>query len=180
MKIIQINFVDFNFVYAWISFILLNTFLGRQLYNFLISLGGRSLVIIIMGILAGCCLIFVWRKIDKTKLFQLVLLLFLGVTAALFLNIAEERLHIVKFGFLGFLVMTSSIISRKKGAILGISLAILDEGIQTLLPYRVGDIRDVAINLLSLLWGIAMGKCGGKDKFVKEKFRKEKFEKEKN
>jgi len=109
----------------------------------------------------------------------LVLLLFLGVTAALFLNIAEERLHIVKFGFLGFLVMTSSIISRKKGAILGISLAILDEGIQTLLPYRVGDIRDVAINLLSLLWGIAMGKCGGKDKFVKEKFRKEKFGKEK-
>jgi len=40
-----------------------------------------------------------------------------------------------------------------RGVLAGVIVSILDEGLQAVLPYRVGDMRDVYINTASSLWG---------------------------
>lgn len=141
-------------IYAWIIVILVNTFLGRQVYNFIISTGGRTLALIIIGAFALGCATYVFRRIKSEIYFRFGFLIFIGILACHFLDLPEERVHIIKFGFLGFLIINNFVGTLWKGIALGITMAVLDEGIQSLLPYRVGDLRDVVINLLSFLWGL--------------------------
>ena len=72
------------------------------------------------------------------------------------LSVAEERLHFVTFGFLGAAAMNAF------GVVWGMVAAgagsFGDEGLQYLLPDRVGDWRDVRFNLIASglgLWAAA-------------------------
>lgn len=73
-----------------------------------------------------------------------------------------EKMHVLEYGFLGWL--STRDLNKSRGLIKVILLAILfvflisalDEGFQKLLPYRVGDVRDVITNVISGSFGVIL------------------------
>lgn len=139
------------------------TFLGRQVHNLLRDFGGRDLVLGAISVLGVIATIALLRELIKLKfrIHPIVFgcLLSLGVIGGVLLEIPEERLHIVKYGGLGFLTQA---LAHRHGLPVWYALgfasffSIFDEIIQHFLPYRVGDLRDVALNIVSSVWGIAL------------------------
>ncbi len=76
----------------------------------------------------------------------------------------EERFHFLLFGLLGYLGPQALGRGRAVAACLLISVG--DELFQWWLPYRVGDPRDVAMDVAASLVGIALA-CGGFTKSIK-------------
>ena len=76
-----------------------------------------------------------------------------------------ERMHILEYGLLGWLAVRD--FSKNKPALKAAFFAILfvflvgsiDELFQKLLPYRVGEIRDVITNIISGALGIILFQC---------------------
>lgn len=75
------------------------------------------------------------------------------------MEITEERIHVIKYGILGFLLardiskptyINTFIVAFCAGLFVGI----VDELFQWILPSRVGDIRDVVIDCISTALGI--------------------------
>jgi len=143
-------------ILAWIILILLNTFIGRQVYDFINVIGGRALSIGLISLFALICGVCVAKQIRKDKIIAFCGLILFGMIGALILDLPEERLHVVKFGFLGFLVIAPPISTNPYWILFCVFVAVMDEGIQALLPYRVGDIRDIVINIISLAWGCSV------------------------
>lgn len=147
----------------WLVFILFNTFLGRQVQRFLLSSGGQELILASIFVAAVCALLLLARELVKVQLSlrlkPLIVLLLAAVFAAMMMPIPEETLHIVKYGGLGFvaqaLVHKQGVSNRLAFAFV-IAISIFDEVIQHYLPYRVGDLRDVGLNIASGLWGASI------------------------
>jgi hypothetical protein len=145
----------------WIGLIFVNSLLGRQLYNGVQSLGGWTLFLLFPLTLSFCCIRYAAHFIKGGKVRESLLYLFIGVASCFLLELPEERVHILLFGFLGFLLGVHSQRPALQWILLGLLVAVLDEGLQALLPYRVGDLRDIIINSLSLLLGaLAALRCG--------------------
>ena len=145
----------------WIGLIFLNSLLGRQLYNRVQSLGGWTLFLLILLTLSFWCIRYAAHFIRKERARESLIYLSIGITSCFLLELPEERVHILLFGFLGFLLGIHSQRPALHWILLGLIIAALDEGLQALLPYRVGDLRDIIINALSLLLGtLAACRCG--------------------
>ncbi|MEE4239917.1 MAG: VanZ family protein [Desulfopila sp.] len=147
----------------WLVFILGNTFVGRQIHQFLLTLGGKEIILGAIGAAAVCALALLARELVKMqlslKLKPLVALLLAAVFAAIMMPIPEETLHIVKYGGLGFLaqlLVYKEGVSSRTAWIFVIAVSIFDEVVQHYLPYRVGDLRDVGLNIVSGLWGVSI------------------------
>lgn len=77
-------------------------------------------------------------------------------------QLPEERIHVIEYGLLGWLITWSISKSKQKisynrifiGITLGWSIGFLDEIVQYILPNRVYDIRDVILNGLSATIGL--------------------------
>ncbi len=147
----------------WLVFILFNTFAGRQVQLFLVSSGGKELVLAAISVAALCALLLLARELVKAELSlrlkPLIVLLLAAVFAALMMPIPEETLHIVKYGGLGFLAQAlvhKQGVSNRLALVFLLAISIFDEVIQHYLPYRVGDLRDVGLNIVSGLWGASI------------------------
>ena len=105
------------------------------------------------------------RKV-KIKLFSTYLVLALiAIIGIMFINkieIPEERIHFIQYGFLAFLIHRALILDTKNARayfiafILTAVLGWLDEGIQYLLPDRYYDTRDVVFNALGGILGLVV------------------------
>jgi hypothetical protein len=74
----------------------------------------------------------------------------LFIIAPWFLSIVEERVHFILFGLFGF--FTLLLFPARRAYALCLLLGVADESLQWALPDRVGDWRDVGLNLLAA-WG---------------------------
>ncbi len=108
-------------------------------------------------------IIFIVRnKPNLIKTSILVLVLLAGPAFSWRLKLPQERMHILEYGLLGWLAGRDIIKKDKKikGTILAclfsISVGLLDEGFQRILPYRVFEMRDMGINVLSGIWGVVL------------------------
>jgi len=147
----------------WLVFILFNTFVGRQVQLFLMSSGGKELILASISAAAVCALVLLARELVQAKLSlrlrPLSVLLLAAVIVAFMMPIPEETLHIVKYGGLGFLAQAlvhKQGVSNRLALVFLIAISIFDEVIQHYLPYRVGDLRDVGLNIASGLWGASI------------------------
>lgn len=147
----------------WLVFILFNTFLGRQIHRFLLASGGKELILATISVVAVCALLLLVRELIKVQLSlrlkPLIVLLLAAVFAAMMMPIPEETLHIVKYGGLGFLAQAlvhKQGVSNRLAFAFVIAISVFDEAIQYYLPYRVGDLRDVGLNIASGLWGASI------------------------
>jgi len=92
-----------------------------------------------------------------------------GITMAVFLfslqlPLFEERIHLLQYGLVGFLWTNAFFYYQKPNSLLlpiiggcfaGLATACLDEAIQAILPYRVGDLRDVGFDFIGCVAGVA-------------------------
>lgn len=147
----------------WLLFILFNTFIGRQIHRLLLSSGGKELILASISVVAVCALLLLVRELVKAQLSlrlkPLIVLVLMAASAAMMMPIPEETLHIVKYGGLGFLAQAlvhMQGVSNRQAIAFVIAISIFDEVIQHFLPYRVGDLRDVGLNIVSGLWGASI------------------------
>lgn len=155
------NIQRMSVIPVWIGLIFLNSLLGRQLYNRVQSLGGSTLFLLMLLTASFLCIRYAAYFIRKEKFQESLLYLSIGITSCFLLELPEERIHILLFSSLGFLLGVHSQRPALQWILLGLLVAVMDEGLQTLLPYRVGDLRDIIINSLSLLLGaLAALRCG--------------------
>jgi VanZ family protein len=100
----------------------------------------------------------------KKRLLSLLLslaVLSLIVLYASFISIAEERIHLIQFGLLGFSISRDNLENGGfKGYIYAVFwcfiIATADEIFQYFLPSRIGDVRDVLFGFLGGLAGMVL------------------------
>jgi hypothetical protein len=108
---------------------------------------------------------FIYVLYDKKRRLLLSFWLFFFFSVYFFLmkqfELPAERIHFLEYGLLAFLAykaLEKDIIQKKLLYTLTLFLvtgvSLLDEGIQYLLPNRVGELRDVALNVVSGVMGL--------------------------
>lgn len=118
--------------------------------------------IMLISIMAGLVLVLIKIKITW-KQWALALIVFCLYGYGLrILKIPEERIHLLEYGLLSFLVFRVypsdwSSIFRYWQTFLTVSfIGTLDEIIQYFIPARVGDVRDILLNIISGLLGLVL------------------------
>ena len=109
---------------------------------------------------AGLFLLFKQQLTFKSTTTTLIIFA-IGVWYSLQLDMFQERMHLVEYGILGIIIFSSN---RKQGTIfaflaagcVGLAAGSVDEIVQWMLPYRIGDIRDVFFDLSGVLWGASL------------------------
>jgi len=153
-----------SFIWAYIALIYLTLPLMRNILRWIKSSFGPESLSLGLNLLLACAalalLATALRHGLKTLLLIAVPLAAMG-SLALQLPIAEERIHFLQYGLLGLLVVKTTRL-RSTLQLLAAGLFVIavgggDELIQWWLPNRVGDWRDVGINTLAGLLGVAMG-----------------------
>jgi hypothetical protein len=140
---------------AWGLTILSAAFYARPLYNFLLTFLPRVYIVFIVGgILLGCLVGLIKRALSRnwgiSKYLELSVA-FAGLGALFYvLDLPEEKIHILLFGFLGVLrIIEDPKRNLFKAVLFVISFSLLSEGLQALLPSRVADTRDIAVDSAS-------------------------------
>ncbi len=128
--------------------------LGQKIFNFVINFS----IFIIFSLICY----HLYRKAG----FKLLWYMFLISLPLLFIVVSlgkpAERIHVVEYSILGFLIFKGYGIGNSNGLIVSsvfVSVVgLVDEVIQWILPNRVGDIKDVVINSISGILGVILGK----------------------
>lgn len=144
-------------VYLTIFIILIFSLVGRQVLEFGNDILGRELflaLVIIVGLLCSYKTIGILGSIT----FGMMVL----ILSPFF--VPEELVHVFLFGALGYFLVESSA-SYKFFWIL--ALGVGDELLQWILPWRVCDMRDIVLNIISASVGILVYKLEHKKRSIK-------------
>ncbi len=134
----------------------------RQVYDVSLTYLGRELIVgAIWGVLLVLGALTIRRIILENRTSQLFLAMIpvcLALGLAYSMDITEERVHVIKFGILGFLFARdfSNIHPTNRfllATLAGFFVGVIDETFQWILPYRVGDVRDVVFDTGSTALG---------------------------
>lgn len=137
----------------------------RQVFDFFTDAFGmgciRALIWIVLFFISSVIILKTYReRVSHPGVllaFCVIILLFIF---AYTMRIPEERVHLVKYGILGYLVSRDLISMEGKFGSLAITVFLcvivssIDELFQWFLPYRVGDVRDVG-------FAVVGGSAGG-------------------
>jgi len=148
-------------------FIIISATFARQVSDFIKAHIGEKGFLILVGIIfvifGLSFLVFVIRK--RPKLINILLfniLLILGMFLAWQIKIPVEKMHILEYAVLGW-VAGLDLVKRDKNiksivfaSMICITLGILDELFQKMLPYRYFDLRDIVFNSLGGAWGVIL------------------------
>ena len=130
------------------------------------SLGPRGFAWIISSMFALCGIyLAIWlirKKIYRSPIRLLIILCTTGVYIffILQLELAVERLHYIEYGIAALLALRVFMLSHRNAAaillalIYVLDLGLVDEFIQWILPMRVGEFRDVGINLTAGIFAL--------------------------
>lgn len=137
-------------------------FLLTLLYGILgkegLSIAVNSIFVIIL--FSFLIIVFKRNKNNYRSVVAVALITLLGAMMAFQYETPEERIHFMEYGALGYLVFMALFDGGNVSVLLSIILisiiGAVDEIIQWFLPNRVGDIRDVFMNIVGGLWGIGI------------------------
>jgi len=139
-------------VNEWLSAAVGNELLIRSFWAFAISV----LIALVAHIL--------WARLGFFKLCAVILIFIVGYLIGMWPEYFEEKTHLLMYGLLGYMACkdlvgrdrTAAPINMAASAAFVALTSISDEVFQWILPYRVGDLRDVVLNVLGGILGIAM------------------------
>jgi len=122
---------------------------------------GNSGITLLVGALASICILLLLYKVAALSRLRILLTLIFICCVALYLTtfqIAEERIHILKYGLIAFLAARDNAFQRPGTTFLiAVVTATLvgtcDELLQSIIPGRVGDPRDVLFDFIGALIG---------------------------
>jgi hypothetical protein len=153
-----------TFIWAYVLLIYLTLPLMRSVLNALRGAVGQenlSTALNVTLVLAGLALIALGVRHGWKTLLHVTVPLAIILAVAYHLHIPEERVHFLQYGLLGLLVLKTSRVRSwlqlLAVAAFVIAVGAIDEAIQWLLPNRVGDLRDVAMNTLAGVMGVWIG-----------------------
>jgi VanZ family protein len=140
----------------------------RDVFNFFVAAFGRDGVrslIWVPFVLAACALPALAKRIELRRLVLLAVLLSVGIIFAAQLSIAEERVHLIKYGLIS--ALAASDIARYQPAararhvalgafLFSLVVSCLDEALQSVTPGRVGDPRDIGFDSIGAVWGTSL------------------------
>ena len=151
----------------WTAYLIISPVFMRQVLNFILKFlekSGLAIILWVLFLLSGGVASFYLYK-SRPAIWRIFL--FLGIFAVgLFyasqVKIVEERMHLINFGLLGWLIIRD--ISRFKKGIMGIGfsllfcifLAIIEETLQLWIPNRVAQASDVLLAIMGSIWGISL------------------------
>ncbi len=153
-------------VISYVALIYLTLPIMRPVLNFLKAhLGSRFDLltdIVLIAVMAGLSLMLIKSKISwKQWILALIVFCLYGYGLNI-LKIPEERIHLLEYGLLSFLVFRvypaewSFLFSCWQTFLIVSFIGTLDEIIQYLIPNRVGDVRDIMLNIVSGLLGLIL------------------------
>jgi hypothetical protein len=128
----------------------LSTF-GRNIQEWISQTIGRSILSWIISGVIFFSLGFLFLKAN-VKSFLVLLLIPLVLLLSWLVPLPEERLHFITFGFLGF--FSAKLFSFRVALLVCGLVSGLDELYQWYLPNRVGELRDVVLNLAASFFGV--------------------------
>ncbi|TDG11596.1 VanZ family protein [Seongchinamella unica] len=154
-------------IWAYILLTYLTLPVMRDLLNYLRDMLGRQQLGMAFNsalAIVGLAILFLTlaRRDWKTVLSVGTALTLIGLIAVQ-LKIPEERFHFLQYGLLGVLVFSTAREYSLRTTVLlvlfVVAVGIGDETIQWLLPNRVGDLRDVAMNSAAGVLGAWIGRA---------------------
>lgn len=148
-------------------FIIISAAFTRQVSDFIKAQIGEKGFLILVGIIfvifGLSLLVFVIR--NRPKLINILLfniLLILGMFLAWRIKIPVEKMHVIEYAVLGW-VAGLDLVKRDRNIksivfafMICITVGILDELFQKMLPYRYFDLRDIVFNSLGGTWGVIL------------------------
>lgn len=145
----------------------------RDVFNFFVGTFGRDGVrglIWVPFVVAACALPALARRIELRRFVLLAVLLSAGILFATQLSIAEERVHLVKYGLIAALAASDIARYRPRARAWHVALgafsfslvvSCLDEALQSVTPGRVGDLRDIGFDSIGAVWGLLLFLAAG-------------------
>ena len=170
---------DWRWVIIYTLFLYASLPFGRSVLTLLKNLMGSglglcvNLLLVLIGVIFLASLLFnrtrTWYQVGTFVSISLVMAFLVGK-----IEIPEERIHLLQYGGLGYLTLSSLqcyptnflIYSSAFGFVLLVGCG--DELIQWLLPNRVFDLRDILFNILGGVGGIVIQANTGSQKHDKE------------
>jgi hypothetical protein len=148
-------------------FIVVSATFARQVFDFLCGVfGNRQVGIGLAGLfflLALCLFVYINKTlVSRTRKFVFLVVLGLGFCLAWQQRLFPERIHLLEYGALGWLAMkdlSRNGLNIKKFAfavLVVLVFSCLDETLQRFLPYRVGDLKDIFLNLAGGALGLSL------------------------
>ena len=132
---------------------------GRPLQAYMVENFTRSQMTLVIGcvfaLMSAYVIIRLLQSGSYQKLWHLLWFVPLFIVLPMYLPIVEERIHFIVFGLFGYLSLKVMPVNYAVG--LCIIIAFADEGFQWWLPDRVGDWRDVAMNVIAVSGGLGFG-----------------------
>lgn len=157
------------FTVGYAIYIVISASFMQQVWQFLTRVLGKHALYLLCGNLYLFLAVIICLRLFKSRLHFLRVIASIIILALSFLfawrqPFFVEKMHVAEYGFLGWLVMEDlrrrHTIGLAKAMLFSILFILLvgsiDEGFQKLLPYRVGEIRDVITNVISGLSGIVL------------------------
>ena len=145
-------------------FIPLLSYSGRSLQHLLNLIIPANKLAILLFLLLSILVLMAGRWLYKSNPSKLWLTQIwfvpLFIVVPLLLPMAIERVHFIVFGLFGFVSLR--LWSRMPGLLICGFMAGMDELFQWWLPDRVGDLRDVIINILAVYGGALFALSGKK------------------
>jgi|688.fasta_scaffold918979_1 hypothetical protein len=135
------------------------SFSGREILKFGVAAFGHEEIRLLVkfGIVLAGLYSLSGFSLTRDKITAAILLIVLGVVASMALGLPEEQVHLIMFAVLGaslFRDFRPAPAAMTYAIVIGITVGGLDELLQAALPWRVGDLRDVFINALGVIWGV--------------------------
>jgi len=161
------NLKTWIFILLYVSFIYISLPIARPVLNTFYETLGSFYLSLFINITLTVVFIFMIIKlyqIKEKKIIPYISILGIFVLFIVFsLDRPEERIHFIEYGILGYLIIkafdNTNLRTIVISSILVFIIGLVDEFIQWLLPNRVGDLRDVAMNTIGGLLGIWFGKA---------------------
>ncbi|NLF26184.1 MAG: VanZ family protein [Deltaproteobacteria bacterium] len=154
---------------AWVLLVLSSAFYARDLLAFLDRyLAPNDYLIWGSLLLFALILLTITRRVWPGGTLLIGEILLLGLLAASLFEVSVERMHLVKYGVMGFfysldILKNNRSVPGKTALFLSTSFCALvaatDESCQHFIPDRVGDLRDVGFGAVGGLWGALIGVC---------------------
>lgn len=145
-------------IIAWLLSFLsvpLFSFYGRPLQLYVMKQFSTEDLSFLLGLVLGSVVILLFVSLLKTRSNPYMYHLAWVAPLAIFFYISlpfVEKIHIALFGLFGFL--SQKLFEQKMAAVACVSISFLDELFQHFLVERVGDWRDVWLNLFSAALGM--------------------------
>jgi len=151
------------------TYIIISASFIQQIWKFLGQILGKGnveticiAINLIIGLLILCYIIK--YRFNLLRFIAVSVILIAAYTFAWRQPYFVEKIHVLEYGLLGWLATKDlrrfSKINILQAALFSLLFALfigsLDEGFQRLLPYRVGEMRDVLTNIISGSFGIVL------------------------